>query len=155
MTKEKAQELIQVMKRIIKVNEYSLPSIGETNSIPLQSESSTRDKFKVYVNRKSRIVEGKYTLLLHYPEEDLLRIDVNGRDHMNPDGTIVPCPHIHMRSKDTGPWDRWAFDLPAVFGDTEDCLTTLKDFLQYCHVNNISQLIICEQKEFLNGETGS
>lgn len=52
-----------------------------------------------------------------------------------------------MRMKDSGRWDQWAFELPAIFGNSEDCITTLKDFLQYCHANNISEIVICEQKE--------
>ena len=154
MDKEKSQELIQVLKRILKAGDFYLPPLGTMDSISLQSESSAKDKFKVYINRKNKIVNNKYTLILQYPEENLIRIDVNGPDHINPDRSIVPCPHIHLRIKDTGRWDAWAFDLPAIFGDANDCVTTLKDFLQYCHVNNINQLIICEQKEFQNGETG-
>ena len=99
------------------------------------------------VNRVARIDPSKYTLQLNYPEEGLLRIDVKGPAHVNPDGSKVACPHIHLRMKDTGKWDAWATDLPAVFGNTEDCITTLKDFLQYCQVNNILELTICEQGE--------
>ena len=147
MTKEKAQELIHVMKRILTTGTYYLPAAGNMNSIPLQSIQSSKDRFKVYINRKSTIVPNKYTLQLFYPEEGLLRIDVNGRPHENPDGTKVSCPHIHFRIKDKGQWDQWAFELPAVFGNSEDCATTLKDFLQYCYTNNINEIIICEQKE--------
>lgn len=147
MTKESAQELIQIMKEIIETGVYKLPAIGTQNKIPLQSVLSKRDKFDVIVNRIARIKPSKYTLVLHYPEEGLLRIDVDGPDHINPDGTRIPCPHLHMRIKDTGQWDNWAMDLPAVFGNTEDCAITVRDFLQYCQVNNIQELTICEQGE--------
>ena len=153
MKKETAQELIQVIKRILKTGTYYLPPIGEQNQIKLQSVQSPRDKFIVYVNRASRIVSNKYTLLLRYPEEGLLRIDVNGPDHVNPDGSRIPCPHIHMRMDDTGKWDAYAFELPAIFGDTDDCISTLQSFLQYCHTNNITELMICEQKEVMNYES--
>ncbi len=154
MTKEKAQELINVMKRILTTGIYYLPPAGTMNKIPLQSVLSPKDRFLVYVNRKSKIVQNKYTLLLHFPEENLIRIDVNGTVHVNPDGTQIPCPHIHMRTKDQGQWDQWAFELPAIFGDTEDCTVTLRDFLHYCHANNISEIVICEQKEIVQNETG-
>ena len=65
----------------------------------------------------------------------------------NPDGTIVPCPHIHMRVKDEGRWDAYAYDIPAIFGNSEDCATTLRDFLQYCNTKNVSELIVLDQKE--------
>ena len=152
MTKETAQELIQVFKTIIKTGTYYLPPVGSSNAIELKSVQSTKDKFIVYVNRTSKIVKNKYTLYLHYPEEGLLRMDVNGPDHINPDGKKIPCPHIHMRMDDSGKWDAYAFDLPAIFGDTDDCISTLQSFLQYCHTNNISELTICEQKEVMNYE---
>ena len=146
MTKEKAQELIQIMKRLLKTGVYELPKVGTMDKLPLQSQQSSKVKFDVYINRKGRIDPKKYTLLLHFSEEDLLRIDVHGTDHHNPDGTVVPCPHIHMRMKDTGRWDSYAYDIPAVFGDTEDCALTVRDFLHYCNTNNINEITICEQK---------
>ncbi len=147
MTKEKAQELINVMKELLKTGTYMLPAVGTTGMIGLKSLSSPRDRFDVFINRKARIVPDKYTLLLRYPEENLLRIDVNGPAHTNPDGMIVPCPHIHMRVKDTGRWDAYAYDIPAVFGSSEDCASTLRDFLQYCNTKNVSELIVLDQKE--------
>ena len=147
MTKEKAQELINVMKEILKTGTFILPTAGTTAKIDLKSLTSPRDRFDVVINRKARIVANKYTLLLRYPEEDLLRIDVNGPKHTNPDGTIIPCPHIHMRVKNQGTWDAYAYDIPAVFGNSEDCATTLRDFLQYCNTRNVSELIILDQKE--------
>lgn len=144
MIKEKAQELIHVMKELLKTGTYQLPTIGSTGKIDLKSQLSPKDRFDVYINRKATIDPKKYTLLLRYPEENLLRIDVNGPDHTNPDGTTVPCPHIHMRMKDTGRWD-----VSAIFGNTEDCATTVKDFLQYCNTQNVSELTILDQKEIL------
>lgn len=153
MTQEQSQELIQVMKKLLLTGTYYLPPTGQVNFIPLQSLQTPKDRFTVYVNRKSTIIPGKYSILLHYPQEGLLRIDVNGPVHKNPDGTIVFCPHIHMRTKDTGKWDVWAYDIPAVFGNTNDCINTVKDFLQYCHTYNIGELMICEQKEL--GDEGA
>ena len=146
MTKEKAQELIQVMKRLLRTGIYELPRVGAIDKLPLQSVQSPKDRFDVYINRKGKIDLRKYSLLLHFSEEDLLRIDVHGTNHHNPDGTVVSCPHIHMRIKDTGRWDSYAYDLPAIFGDEDDCAITLRDFLQYCNANNISEITFCEQK---------
>lgn len=150
MTKEAAQELIHLMKQIINTGDYYLPERGTQNKIPLQSVRSSREHFQVIVNRAGKINKEKYTLLLHHPSEGLLRIDVSGRPHTNPGSEKpIPCPHIHMRVKDEGPWDQWAFELPAVFGNTDDCITTLRDFLQYCQVNNIQEIKIYEQREII------
>ena len=83
MNKEKAQELIHVMKELLKTGIFNLPVTGTTGKIGLKSLSSPKERFDVYINRKGTIVPGKYTLLLRYPEENLLRIDVNGPDHVN------------------------------------------------------------------------
>ncbi len=146
MTKEKAQELIHVMKMLMKTGDFALPVIGSFGSIELHSVRSNAERFIVKINRKAKIDPLKYTLLLHFPEEDLLRIDVHGTYHINPDGTTVPCPHIHFRNKDTGKWDAYAFELPAVFGNTEDVAETLRTFLAYCNTCNISELTITEQR---------
>ena len=155
MTREQSQELIQVIKKLLITGTYYIPAIGQMNSIPLQSLNSSKDRFTVFVNRKSTIVRGKYSILLHYPQEDLLRIDVNGPIHIHPDGTKVSCPHIHIRTKDTGKWDVWAYDIPAVFGNTDDCVNTVRDFLQYCHTHNIDELVICGQKELGDEDAGT
>lgn len=154
MTTETANALIEVAK-ILMDKTYRLPPIGAQSSLTLFSEQSRKETFTVHINRKARIDPGKYTLLLSVPEEGLLRIDVHGRDHINPDGSKVPCPHIHMRIKDTGKWDVWAYDLPSVFGDSEDIVITLRDFLQYCNTNNIDQLEIIEQKELADHGNGN
>lgn len=146
MTREKAQELIQILKQLLKTGIYELPKSGDMDKLVLKSLQSSNDQFSVYINRKGAVDPKKYTLLLHFTEEDLLRIDVHGTAHHNPDGSIVPCPHIHMRIKDEGRWDKYAFDLPAIFGNAEDCAETLRDFLQYCNTNNISEIRICEQR---------
>ena len=114
MTTETANALIEVAK-ILMDKTYRLPPIGAQSSLTLFSEQSRKETFTVHINRKARIDPGKYTLLLSVPEEGLLRIDVHGRDHINPDGSKVPCPHIHMRIKDTGKWDVWAYDYMPAF----------------------------------------
>lgn len=148
MTKNDAQGLIQVMKEIIDKGDFLLPVVNKQNNIRLCSAVSKKDTFRVIINRSGIINPNKYTLLLMYKKDQgLIRIDVNGPKHTNPDGSIVPCPHIHMQTQDTGRWDAWAEDIPAVFGSTNDIVKTVYDFLMYCKANNISEIVICEQKE--------
>lgn len=148
MTHEEAQGFIQVLKLIIQKGVFALPQAGERNTLDLRSVFSDKDRFFVIYNRYSRIRKDKYTLLLRYGKDQcLLRIDVGGPPHTNPDGTIVKYPHIHIQQKDNGKWDAWAFELPAIFGHVEDRLQTFMDFLEYCNVNNISSIEIFEQEE--------
>lgn len=154
LTKETAQELIQMMKLLVHTGVYVLPSPGTEGTMDLRSADSPRDRFTVRINRKGRIKPNKYTLMLIHPAEGLLRIDVDGSPHRNPppDCSVVPCPHIHMRIKDTGVWDAYAYEIPAVFLNVGDCARTVKDFLSYCRTNNIHELQICEQGAIQNDE---
>lgn len=68
--------------------------------------------------------------------EILLRLDVNGPAHTNPDGTIVPTPHLHIYRE--GYDDKWAFpvppDLDISSGQPDQILI---NFLRYCGVDPI------------------
>lgn len=148
MTHEEAQGLIQVLKQIMRKGVFNLPQSGERKKLELRSVFSDKDRFFVLFNRYSRIQKEKYTLLLRYGKDQcLIRIDVNGPAHSNPDGTCIPCPHIHIQQQNFGKWDAWAFELPALFDNAEDRVQTFKDFLEYCNANNISSIMIQEQEE--------
>ena len=148
MTQTEAQSLIQVLKKLLQHGSIILPQIGNQTTLELRSVFSDKDRFTVIFNRKGKIRNDKYTLLLRCgKDKGLIRIDVGGSVHTNPDGTIIPCPHIHLQQKNTGAWDAWATDIPAVFGDVTDRLETFRAFLQYCNVNDLASIEICEQSE--------
>ncbi|MEW6503902.1 MAG: hypothetical protein AB1457_08070 [Chloroflexota bacterium] len=63
----------------------------------------------------------------------LARIDVGGSPHKNPDGIIVPCPHIHIYKE--GYDDKWAYpwsDYTNTY-DT-DIVYVLTDFAKFCNI---------------------
>lgn len=63
----------------------------------------------------------------------LVRLDTNGPPHTNPDGVVVPCPHLHRYRE--GYADKWADPAPPhVFTDLTDSWLTLQQFLTYCNV---------------------
>lgn len=62
----------------------------------------------------------------------LLRIDLEGPPHRNPDQTDVSCPHIHIYKE--GYDDKWAYPLPPEFKNTSDAFKTLQDFMDYCNI---------------------
>lgn len=100
MTQAEAQGLIQVLKKILQHGKLYLPCSGSKAQFELCSVFSDKDRFTVFVNRVSTIRKDKYTLLLRYgKDKGLLRIDIGGPDHTNPDGTIVPCPQSTFRRK--------------------------------------------------------
>jgi hypothetical protein len=132
LTQAEADALIAMPKRPAKGDTVQFPSIGGKLVIPLQSVDKTED-FILDVNR-SRINIAKIT---HQNRAHivvvLLRLDINGSPHRNPDDETVPCPHLHIYREGYG--DKWAFPLKTEqFGDTSDMVQTLTDFLNVCNV---------------------
>lgn len=63
----------------------------------------------------------------------LARLDLEGPEHENPDGTKVPTPHLHLYRE--GYADKWAFLVPIdSFSDLANILQTYDDFLRYLNV---------------------
>ena len=76
----------------------------------------------------------------------MIRLDINGSPHTNPDTDTVPVdflegfngetiesPHIHLYVE--GFMDKWAIPVPKnTFTDTNDLYRTLHEFFDYCKV---------------------
>jgi hypothetical protein len=63
----------------------------------------------------------------------LVRIDLAGAPHRNPDGHEVACPHIHRYREGYG--DKWAEPLPpSQFASPNDAWATLGHFYAYCRI---------------------
>jgi hypothetical protein len=67
----------------------------------------------------------------------LVRLDVDGSPHTNPDGQRFKGTHIHYYRE--GYDDKWAFPLdPSIFTDTSDIGLTLEQFCSHCNIENPS-----------------
>ena len=132
LTQTEADELIAMPKQPSDHNIVQFPSVGERLVIPLISLDRTED-FLLDVTR-SRIDLAKIT----YQNRGrvvvvLMRLDLNGAPHRNPDGGQMPCPHLHIYREGFG--DKWAFPLPAgKFVNLDDMTQTLSDFMGECNV---------------------
>ena len=63
----------------------------------------------------------------------LLRLDLGGPQHRNPDDEEVPCPHIHVFREGYG--HKWAFPVsPDLFPNPDDLIATYDAFLDRCNV---------------------
>lgn len=111
---------------------YAYPGVGGTMQIPLTSEDR-REQFWLDIGRgRIEIRRGKYQLRGRQIVI-LARLDFGGPPHRNPDGTELPCPHLHLYRQGYG--DKWAYPVPgATFRDLSDLWQTLHDFMDYCHV---------------------
>jgi hypothetical protein len=65
----------------------------------------------------------------------LVRLDVDGAPHTNPDGSFLLGTHIHLFRE--GYDDRWAYSVDAsVFRLLSDPGTTFHDFCSYCKIES-------------------
>ncbi len=62
----------------------------------------------------------------------LVRLDLDGGPHRNPDVEDVVCPHIHIYKEGYG--DKWAYPLPSNFTDPSNIFKTLDEFMNYCNI---------------------
>ena len=65
----------------------------------------------------------------------LVRLDVDGAPHTNPDGTKLGGTHIHIYRE--GYEDKWAYPVEREhFGDVSNTQRIFEDFCKYCNIEN-------------------
>ncbi|MBI3464315.1 MAG: hypothetical protein HY000_14850 [Planctomycetes bacterium] len=134
LTQVEADALMAMPKQFAHGGIINFPRAGEKASYEVISVDE-REKFLFDVNR-GRIRLSKCTYQERYKSiEILVRLDLDGPPHENPDGRVVPCPHIHLYRE--GYADKWAEPVPrGHFRDTSIVVATFKDFLAFCNVSN-------------------
>ena len=69
----------------------------------------------------------------------LLRLDLDGPPHRNPDGEEIPCPHLHVYREGYG--DKWAIPAPVNrYANTLDLFSTFEAFMQHCSITDRPQI---------------
>lgn len=140
-----ADALITIEKKRISKENYIFPMAGESLTIPIVSLDET-ESFLLDVNR-GRIRLRKCTYQERYQGIIVLvRLDVDGPPHTNPEvaevplpylaeynGETLPCPHLHIYVENF--MDKWAIPAPRDnFSNTGDLYATLDDFFKYCYI---------------------
>ena len=135
LTQQRADELMGMPKYCVDASPITFPLPGQAIRLQLKS-SDNREEFLVDVNRKGRIRLSKCTYQERYEVvEILLRLDVAGPPHVNPDGQDVPSPHLHVYREGFG--GKWAEPVPPEFTKLSDLAKTLEHFLMYCKVQKV------------------
>src|SRR5208282_999150 len=110
LTQPEADALIAMEKHRTDDTRYSYPNLGGLISVPLQS-ADKREQFILDVHR------GRIDLLKVTHQNRarvvvvLVRLDLGGPTHRNPDGQDIPCPHLHIYREGFG--DKWAMAIPG------------------------------------------
>ena len=132
LTQADADALIAMEKQRVNEERSSFPGRGEKLTLPLQSINK-RERFLLDVSR-ARIDLLKIKMQNRARQVVVLvRLDLGGAPHRNPDDEEIPVPHLHLYREGYG--DKWAMPLPANrFSDITDIRLTLDDFNRYCNI---------------------
>ena len=135
MTSELTQAEIDILRKMKKecaeARSFQYPLNGEKLSIPLVSENK-REEFMLDINRSSIDIAKISHLNRARRSIVLLRLDLGGRPHRNPDGTEVASPHLHIYKEGFG--DKYAIPLPQEFANCSSLIEYLEKFMDYCNI---------------------
>ena len=132
LTQAEADALIAMEKHRVNEDRSDFPMGGQSLTLPLQSPDK-REQFLLDLNR------GRIDLLKVKMQNRarqvvvLVRLDLGGAPHRNPDDEEIPAPHLHVYREGYGA--KWAIPVPADrFTATADIWATLEDVMQYCNI---------------------
>jgi hypothetical protein len=136
LTDDDIEALIGLEKHADIKDKYVFPEFAEAICIDLLSNDK-REKFILDINRKGHIVLNKITYQIRakviYP---LLRLDMGGAPHTNPDGAKIGLPHLHIYKEGYG--DTWAYNPVDIFGEkynnSDKLLDILNVFMEHCNI---------------------
>lgn len=108
------------------------PKPGDRVAIPLISVDK-RESFMLDVTRAQiRLTKATYQTRAR-GAVILIRLDLEGPPHRNPDGEEVPCPHLHTYREGFG--DKWAVRAPIdIYPNTSDLFSTFEAFMRHCKI---------------------
>ena len=116
---------------------------GESVVLPLQS-ADRREQFLLDLSR-GRINLKKVKMQTRGRQIIVLvRLDLGGAPHRNPDGEEIPVPHLHVYREGYG--DKWAMPVPTdQFRAVSDVWTAFEDFMRFCNITrppNVKQELL-------------
>jgi hypothetical protein len=156
MSQDLADYLIHANKRITdQIINFPIPNSVLQLSVNLIEDPKYHLLFDI--DRKGRINTYRCTLQTRYQEIfHLIRLDLNGRPHDNPDttphnpifipyiGKYLPCPHLHLYQH--GFDSKWALPMPEdIFTNPENLIQTFKEFCRYCTITEVPHISYQEQ----------
>ncbi|MGA2878787.1 MAG: hypothetical protein ABSG13_07540 [Bryobacteraceae bacterium] len=138
ITQAEADALIEMEKRFVDDKIWTFPAAGERIALALTSVDN-RENFMLDVTR-AEIKLSKATYQNRARQAIvLMRLDIDGPPHRNPDGTEIPCPHLHIYREGFG--DKWAVPAPLDrYTNTLDLFFTCESFMQHCNIAGPSKM---------------
>lgn len=131
LSQTEADELIAMPKIRITDEIRYFPGRGGALNVPLLSDDRKEEFFLTIRRGRIDLNRGAYQNISR-ETVILLRAELNGPPHRNPNDEEIPCPHIHIYKEGYG--TRWAYPFPDDFSNPTDLWSTLHDFIRYCNI---------------------
>jgi len=131
--------LLDVLKELSEKQPLVFPSVYDSKDYSVISEDK-RNKFTLTANRKGHKIITTCTFQnMHQSGNILLRLDLSGSPHTNPDGHRIDGPHLHIAKEGFG--DSWAYIVPKeITIDIDNPLDSFINFLEYCKVKDVKHI---------------
>ena len=131
ITQQEADHFINMEKQRTDNTEWQFAP-GERLAIPLTSVDK-RDSFILDMTRYQIKITKATFQNRALQAVILMRLDIDGPPHRNPDGEEIPCPHLHIYKEGYG--DKWAIAAPVErYADCADLFAAFEAFMTHCNV---------------------
>ncbi|HEY3456942.1 MAG TPA: hypothetical protein VGK64_20355 [Bryobacteraceae bacterium] len=132
ITQADADTLIAMEKQCVDDKQWSFPVPGGRLAIPLASPDR-RENFMLDVTRgQIKLTKATYQNRARQAIV-LMRLDLDGPPHRNPDDQEILCSHLHVYREGYG--DKWAIPAPPdIYPETRNLLATFQAFMRHCNV---------------------
>lgn len=138
ISQAEADALIAMEKHSVEAKDWLFPEPGGRLAIPLTSPDR-RESFVLDITR-AQIKLTKATYQNRARQAIILmRLDLDGAPHRNPDGQEIPTPHLHIYREGYG--DKCAFPAPVDrYPDVTDLFATFEAFMRHCNITDTPRI---------------
>jgi hypothetical protein len=132
ITQAEADALIAMEKQRVDDNQWFFPVPGGRLAIPLTSVDK-RENFELDVARAQlKLTKATYQNRARRAVI-LMRLDLDGPPHRNPNDEEISCPHLHIYREGHG--DKWAIPAPPdIYSNVKNLFATLEAFMRHCNI---------------------
>lgn len=134
LSQSEADALIRMNKHRTDESLHQYPMPGNSIAVPLIAAGGS-EKFLLDVTR-GKINLKKVTYQTRVRSVTVLvRLDIEGPPHCNPDGAEIPCPHLHIYREGYG--TKWARRISQQeFNQPSDLWISFDDFMRFRNIQN-------------------
>ena len=119
-------------------NVITLPTRGQKDAITLQSKDKKEEFFLDLYRGNIALHKCMFQNRARHSVV-LARLDLIGGPHRNPDGKVIPTPHLHLYREGFGA--KCAIAIPGEhFRSNDDEWITFWDFIRYCNIQGLPEV---------------